>query len=188
MQEKVEAFIQKCADEKRLEEKSYRDRVLRYAGFLSENINYVEVSKKEYDACGGITKKEDGKYYIQRKTPVVISDEEFEAIEKAIPDEKLAELRLEASGAVPQGSEKSWAATFFTIIAWLIWIVGLVISIVGAKVTVVKGSYYTYQAEEFNFTVFITAFITYFIYGCLALCAAELFKKMQTIVNLLKRK
>ena len=89
------------------------------------------------------------------------------------------------AGASHNQAESSFAVRFFTVIAWILWIGGLIISIAGAITT--ESSYYGSETK-FSFLVFITSAFSYFIYGCIAYCAAELFKQLQTIVSLLKKK
>ena len=81
--------------------------------------------------------------------------------------------------------EPSFAVRFFSVIAWVLWIGGFIVSIISANTTQ-EGYYGTYTS--FSFAIFISSLFTYFIYGCLSYCAAELFKKLQTIINLLKKK
>jgi len=65
-------------------------------------------------------------------------------------------------------------STFLKILAWLTWIGGLIISIAGANVSV--SSYST----EFSFTVFLTLFVPFVIYGALLYGMANL---VQDVAN-----
>ncbi len=192
MHEKVEAFLQKQADEKARIENNYHYRVMQYAGLMSDEKAMVEITREEYDRfyatdSANLTYN-DGKYFQLKTIPIDIPDDEFKAIESSISQDKLNEFKLKASGIdLEKDTEgKSVAATFFSVISWLIWLGGLIIAITNA-ISTEQISYYR-SNTSFNFVIFITTFLTYFIYGCFAMCAAELFKKLQTIVNLLKRK
>ena len=62
-------------------------------------------------------------------------------------------------------------ATFLRVLAWIVWIGGLIISIAGAQVT--ELSSYSYRTStHFSFTTFLTLFLTYLIYGVLIMCMA----------------
>lgn len=191
MNEKVEAFLQKQTDDQARIESNYRYRVMEYAGLMSDEKDMVEITIEEYNRFyatdSANLKFDNGRYYQMKTVPIEISEEEFKAVEASLPHDKLEEFKLQASGVdlEKDSNGTSKAATFFTIIAWLLWIGGLIIAIAGALSTEEYGYYRT--RTNLNFTLFITAFLTYFIYGCFAMCAAELFKKLQTIVNLLKR-
>ena len=188
MNAKVESFLNKAMEEEQDREKKYRYLVMEYAGLLSDEKDYCEVTRKEYyDQPEG--KKENGKYYLKKPVPLDIPDEEFSAVEAAIPKEKLEDFRLKAAGAEIMETGKSNAAVFLTVLGWLIWIGGLIISFAGAGVTrTVAGYFGDRTVKEFSFLAFISAFITYLVSGALCLCAAELFRKLQAIVNLLRRK
>lgn len=196
MQEKVQAFLDKCELTKQKQEDYYYYYVMSYANLFADERGFVEVSKNEYNNYSGLesgTKKiEDGHYYVVKRFPLQVSDEEFTAIENAIPKDKLAEFRLQASGIniEKERESSSKAAIFFTVLAWVLWIGGLFISIKSGVVTSEISSYFSYtsSSSQFVFSVFMSSFITYLIGGCICLCAAELFKKLQTIVNLLRRK
>lgn len=191
MNAKVESFLNKAMEEKQDREKKYQYLVMEYAGLLSDEKDYYEVTRKEYIDHPEGSKKENGKYYLKKPVPMIIADEEFSAVEAAIPKEKLEDFRLKAAGAeiMYEETKKSNAAVFLTALGWLIWIGGLIVSFAGAVVTrTVAGYFGDRTVSEFSFLAFISAFISYLVSGALCLCAAELFRKLQTIVNLLRRK
>ena len=193
MNEKVQAFLNKCNDQHELEEMNYRYLVMSHAGLLSDEFDFFQVSQKEYKQYSSsalATKEENGKYYVKKRVPIDISDEEFSFVEGAIPKDTLAEIRLKSIGTeANKEDENSGAAKFFTIIACILFIGGLILAIVSAtsREWVPGYRYGGYYETKFDFMVFITTLLTYFLYGCFSLCASELFKKLQTIVNILRR-
>ena len=95
--------------------------------------------------------------------------------EKVTPEE--FELILKASGMrkTPKFyDDSSAAATFFGIIGVIVLVVGLIISILMAD-----------AARNNEFAVFMENFLTYGMYGCLAFCASELFRRLAKIQSLL---
>ena len=184
MQEKVAEFIQKHEDEQKQKEEKYRAEVISASGLISDEVDFVETTFAEYNTWhyndSSMCKEEDGKYYVKKRLPIILTDEEFAALEKAMPSDKLAEIRAKIDGISIEKEGKSWAGRFLTVIAVILWVGGLIISISGANVE--NG-----WRKEFSFEIFMSIFIVYFISGCFALCGAELFKKLQEIVNLLKK-
>ena len=190
MNENVQAFLDERDADLDLQDRTYYYLVMKKAGLLSTEEDYIEVSEKEFKQVytdPQNSKQKNGKYYIKRRLPLDVSDEEFQAIEAALPAETLNDLRLRSQGVdVEIETESSGAAKFFTVIAWLLFIGGLILALV-VSITEEQYGYYSTRTV-FNFTTFISTFITYYIAGCFSLCAAELFKKLQAIVNLLRRK
>jgi len=185
VQEKVAAFISKYEDEQKKKEAKYREEVISAAGLISDEADFVETTLADYNTWHynnpSMCKIEDGKYYVKKTMPLSLTEEEFAAVENAMPRDKLTEIRAKIDGISTEKEGKSWAGGFLTVIAGILWIGGLIIAILGANV---ENGWRT----EFNFEIFMSIFIIYFISGCFALCAAELFKKLQEIINLLKRK
>lgn len=165
-------------------EARYRKRVLRRAGLLEEKI--VEVDKSEYYSSeySRVEKDEDGTkhYFMMKNAPIDVSDEEFAAIEKTFSEKELADMKsgLLPAQAGPAAEEKSAASSFFAGLGGAIIFIGFIIAIVAAMA--VKES-----SDESAFMVFCTSFLTYLLAGCFCFCASELFKKLQTIVNLLRK-
>ena len=191
MNEKVQAFIDQQEYLKKLQEQKYHYLVAEYAGLMKDEADFIEVTKEEYNEAlyvnASNAKSEDGKYFAKKRLPMDITDEEFASVEASISKEKLAEFKMLATQSKEEKeAAKSGSATFFKVIAWLLFIGGLIIAI-AASVTTEEYGYYRTRTN-FNFQMFLSVYITYFISGCFSLCAAELFKKLQTIVNLLKRK
>ena len=76
----------------------------------------------------------------------------------------------------------SSAAVFLKIIAWILWIGGLILTIVNS----VNGASDRYGDPCFSWKIFFTGIITYTVYGGFAMCAAELFENIQIIANALQ--
>lgn len=193
MNEKVQAFLDKCEDQHELEEMNYHYLVMSHAGLLTDEYDFFQVSQKEYKQYSSsaiATKEENGKYYVKKRVPIDIPDEEFTAVESAIPKDTLADIRLKSKGVeANKEAESSGAATFFTIVACILFVGGFILALVSSiSREWISGYYRGHYETKFDFMIFITTFLTYFLYGCFSLCAAELFKKLQTIVNLLRRK
>lgn len=192
MNEKVQAFLDKREAELDFQDQTYYYLVMKEAGLLSDEKEFFEVTEKEYKAFytdSSNSKKENGKFYIMKKIPIEITDEEFEAVEKALPKEIMDDILLKSQGIdVDKEAENSTAAIFFTILAWTFWIGGFIISRTSSNVTREVTGYFSYTVTEFSFKLFMSTFCIYLISGFFCLCAAELFKKLQTIVNLLRRK
>ena len=106
-----------------------------------------------------------------------LSDEEFAAVEKAFTPEELEAIRKDLVPKEEAKEEKSFSASFFAGIGAVTIFFGLIFSIVVADAA--KGS---------EFTAFINTFMIFLFSGLFCFCIAELFKKLQTIVNLLRGK
>lgn len=194
MNEKVQDFLDKSADKKNLQKQNYYYLVMSHAKLLTDTKQFVEVSSKEYlnyTSVDPASKKTiDGHFYISKYVPIEVTDEEFKAIEEAIDPDTLYNLKLQANGVdLEHGEGTSNAALFLIILGWVLIIGGIIVSYSAGNIsTTESGLYRTYTSTKFDFTVFISSFIVYLVSGAFCFCAAELFKKLQTIVNLLKRK
>ncbi len=69
-------------------------------------------------------------------------------------------------------------ATFLRVLAWIVWIGGLIVSIASATVTVEVGRYGS--STQFSFTTFLTHFLSYIINGVLIMGMASI---VETIAN-----
>ena len=100
MNEKVEEFLNKCKKERSLAENAYRYLVKEYAGILKDERGYMEVGKSEYEQVAAMdadkVKEVNGKYYVFRKLPIDLTEEEFSAVEKEIPEDTLNALKQKA--------------------------------------------------------------------------------------------
>ena len=88
------------------------------------------------------------------------------------------ELRDEVEAI--NSESKSSFATFLRILAWIVWIGGLIISITGANV-VMPGRYSTYT--EFSFGTFLTLLLSYLIYGIILMGVATVVDKVTDTNN-----
>ena len=194
MQPIVEKYLsgQKYAHD--IKNEIYYYYVMEYAGLLSNDEGFAAVSSAEYNSrlfyWPGTAKIKNGIHYRKKRLPYDVSDEEFAAIEATIPQDELDTIKRKSTGQYFEdiATSKSGAAVFFTIIAFILFIGGLIVASNSAYVTVEKGYRYTYTVREFSNTLFWSTYVIYFISGCFSLCAAEMFKKLQAIVNLLNRK
>ena len=212
MNPRVEEYLKACEERKRAQETGaanqqqskeaeYRARVLMKAGLTEEII--TECSQTEYRLASLINqvsreKQEDGWHYKIRKiVPIEVTDEEFAAIEKTVllSNTSQSPTGMQAAGMQTpekQVEEESRSAVFFTGLAWVLFIGGLILAIALAfqQVPSVSTNYYgratTSYSTEFSFSLFLTTYSSFFIGGMFCLAAAELFKKLQTIVNLLR--
>ena len=158
---KVADYLKKKAKIKLENEKKYRESVLAKNGFTHKEKR--EVGPNEYYNC--TEEKNDVTHYYA--VDYVIDDvtpEEYELILKASGMQKKSETVQVSSGA----------AAFFMVIAIVVWVFGLIISILMAD-----------AARNNEFAVFMENFLTYGMYGCLAFCASELFRRLAKIQSLL---
>ena len=189
MQEKIEAFLNRQKTQKGFQEQLYRYQVLEYADLLSTETRLQPATKMEFRSVAPEyrAKKEDG-YYIMKKVPLEVTDEEFSAVEAAVPKDVLEGIRLNVCDTAGIAGRHSHAATFFNILAIIIWVVGLITAILISRNTVTREFGYTVTMEQFNFLLFATTFAASLLTGGVCLCVAELFMRLKSIENLLKRK
>lgn len=179
MRREVEQYLNNHAVDAKKADAENRAKVLIEAGLYE----YPEITEEEYKKImfydKAFIKEVDGVrlFYKKEKVPLEVTDEEYAAILATIPKE---EERVEDEAA------SSGAATFFAAIAWIIWIGGLILAIALSVYEAEVRNYWSYTETKFSFSTFITTYITYFVYGCVSMCAAELFKKLQGILNTLK--
>ena len=194
MDPRVAEYLAKCEQEKQQKDAEWRLKVMRAAGLTYEVK--VECSAEEYQRAPFSSTSyewQDGvcHYYIFHEMLVNVTDEEFAAIEKTITTKEKEEKQL------PQKEleeEKSSAANYFIVLALILWIGGLVVSAIMANqevqhvTTTSYGTTKINTTTEFSFTVFMSTYAIYAVSGALCLAASELFKKLQTIVNLLRKR
>ena len=190
MNPRVIEYLHACEAKKAEQDRAYRENVLRRAGLVEQAE--AECSEEEYYAvpqhCRVREEKlEDGWHFVILKdVPIDVTDEEFAAIEKTqAPEDQEVDVMPE---------QHSGSATFFRVLAWILWIGGLISAIIAANQQVphVSTNYYgsvrTTYTNEFSATTFISTFSIFAISGAFCMAASELFKKLQTIVNLLREK
>ena len=147
---KVANFLKNAAKRKLDNEKKYRDSVLIDCGFCHK--------ESVVDSTG------DRRNVSAKSVADDVTPEEFDLILKASGRNRKPEPVKVTSGA----------AVFFMVIAIVVWVFGLIISILMAD-----------AARSNEFAVFMENFLTYGMYGCLAFCASELFRRLAKIQSLL---
>lgn len=162
---KEDERLQKEAEEekKRLAEKAKRDQTLIRLGLYEKGC--VEVTKDDYY---DEVKKIDGvKHYyrLDQKIALEVTDEEYAAILKTLPETETAPSGEPAS---EESAPKSAAATFFSVIAYITWIFGFITAA-------------ALGAASERFLVFLIYAVAFFFAGAISLCAAEHFKKLTQI-------
>ena len=193
MVDMVDSYLARCKINETTEKQVYCYYVMEHANLMTDERDLVAVSEEEYYShlfhLPKYSLYEKGKYYLRKTLPVEVTEEEFNAIEKTISEKDKAEIRMKATGEYfrERSMGKSTAARFFTVIAVMLWVFGYFISKDSAYVSITKGSYYTYTTRQFDNSLFWSNYAIYVVSGCFSLCAAELFRKLQTIVNLLRR-
>ena len=185
MQEKVESFLSKCEHEKKLAREKYCWLVQEYAGLLNEEEGYVEVSKEDWERFKNSESRPvqyaNGKYYVTKKLPIKMTDEEYAAVEKEIPEKVLKGLKQETTGT---NKDKDWPYIILLTIACLIWAVGLIISVSASTIT----SDYLNAPSSFSFITFLGALIPYLLYGSICFFLAEVCKKARKVINVYEKK
>ena len=185
MQEKVESFLNKCEHEKKLAREKYCWLVQEYAGLLNDEEGYVEVSKEDWERFKNSESRPvqyaNGKYYVTKKLPIKMTDEEYAAVEKEIPEKVLKGLKQETTGT---NKDKDWPYIILLTIACLIWAVGLIISVSASTIT----SGYLNAPSSFSFITFLGALIPYLLYGSICFFLAEVCKKARKVINVYEKK
>ena len=185
MQEKVESFLNKCEHEKKLAREKYCWLVQEYAGLLNDEEGYVEVSKEDWERFKNSESRPvqyaNGKYYVTKKLPIKMTDEEYAAVEKEIPEKVLKGLKQETTGT---NKDKDWPYIILLTIACLIWAVGLIISVSASTIT----SDYLNAPSSFSFITFLGALIPYLLYGSICFFLAEVCKKARKVINVYEKK
>ena len=185
MQEKVESFLNKCEHEKKLAREKYCWLVQEYAGLLNDEEGYVEVSKEDWERFKNSESRPvqyaNGKYYVTKKLPIKMTDEEYAAVEKEIPEKVLKGLKQETTGT---NKDKDWPYIILLTIACLIWAVGLIISISASTIT----SDYLKAPSSFSFITVLGALIPYLLYGAICFFLAEVCKKARKVINVYEKK
>ena len=129
----------------------------------------------------------DGKWCYAKRTkkPIDVTDEEFAQIRKALEDREkwiqrkqvtVTEQKIEETLIEPMERPFSFSvskgAKFLFVIAWILWIGGLIASIVNANAAVMG---------DFSWTLFLSSALTYFFEGGVVMCAAEGLNNLQAI-------
>ena len=86
---------------------------------------------------------------------------------------------------IRKGEVKSYGfATFFTFLAWFLWIGGLIVAISGANVVKSVDRWGDVETE-FSFIQFLTIFLTYLLYGSLAYGMSSVLQKFSGMYDML---
>lgn len=185
MQEKVESFLNKCEHEKKLAREKYCWLVQEYAGLLNDEEGYVEVSKEDWERFKNSESRPvqyaNGKYYVTKKLPIKMTDEEFAAVEKEIPEKVLNGMKRESTDT---NKDKDWPYIILLTVACLIWAAGLIISVSASTIT----SGYLNAPSSFSFITFLGALIPYLLYGAICFFLAEVCKKARKVINVYEKK
>ena len=133
-------------------------------------------------------------YYKEKKVYPELTDDEYAALlEIARTIEQLEIMqkqnnkveakkqRLELSIAAKNNSGSNFAVTFMKVLTWILWIGGIIVSILSARVEVTTVRYYT--ETIFQWPIFLSNFILYFVAGAICMCMSVLFANIQTIAN-----
>ena len=194
MQDKVREYLNDCEHQKELAEARYRYRVLEYAGLLESKKDYIEVTREEYEyykaTDNNLTKYSDWKYYVLKKLPVEMSEEEFAAVEKQIPESVLTKLKQ--SSPIPtakliEKKEKDWVVILLTVAAGIITLGGLILAIMAGRL---PTNYYINDVQQinFSFSVFLSTLLPYILYGTICLFLAEVCKKAGAALKMFGKK
>lgn len=93
------------------------------------------------------------------------------------------EEKVEEDGVSEEETEEengSAFATFLKVLAWIVWIGGLIIASIGSNIT--KMGYYS-SYTEFSFGTFLTLLIPYLIYGVMLMGLATVVDKITDTNN-----
>ena len=186
MQEKVESFLNKCEHEKKLAREKYCWLVQEYAGLLNEEEGYVEVSKEDWERFKNSESRPvqyaNGKYYVTKKLPIKMTDEEYAAVEKEIPEKVLNGMKRESTDT---NKDKDWPYIILLTVACLIWAAGLIISISASPLF---SGLYTKELSGFSFITFFGTLVPYLLYGAICFFLAEVCKKARKVIKLYEKK
>lgn len=125
--------------------------------YSSDNKYSKEFSLTEWD-------DDNNKNRYFKKVPIELTDEEYQEVMKYSEKE--------------YATEKNPVAAALTVIAWCIFIGGLIAGIAMGNVEVEKGYYYKYTTTEFSFAVA-------FVYWCASLISGTIFLGFAEIIKLL---
>lgn len=162
MNDKVKEFLnsKKEAEQKKYEEEKQKTLIELglFEKVYSPNDNYSEeYSSYEWDSANSTNK-----YY--KKVTIEITDEEYQEVKKYSKKEET--------------TENNPIATALTVIAWVIFIGGVIAGCAMGMVEVQRGNYYTYTDTEFSFAVA-------FVYWCVSLISGTMFLGFAEIIKLL---
>lgn len=188
MHEKVAEYLENRSHQKQLTEEKYRWLVLEYAGLLKDSKEHVEITKDDYERYLKSQVEtpliKGGKYYVLKKPPIEMTDEEFAAVEKEIPEKDLNRIKQDAFGIK---KERNWPFILLTAAACLLWTGGLVLALIQS---IVPNNWYIDDVMQysFSFSAFLSALLAYVLPGAVCLFLADVCKKTRIFLKLYKEK
>lgn len=125
----------------------------------------------------------------------ILSDDEYETLLKISLEKERIQEKREAAMKKNNPDERppyafsinamsadsdNFAVGFMKLLSWVLWIGGLIVSFLSASVSV-SGSYYS--SDVFQWPVFFSSLILYFVSGAVCMCMAKVFENIQTIAS-----
>lgn len=187
----VEDYIAKTRKEIDSLKKKQKESLLESLGLYTDDREYSPTGffSQDYPYCDS-TDEVDRYYRIAEKKYPEIDDETFEALQNVLREKKELTPKmpvnqksapLEFDVDAKNTSRNSSAAKFLKAIAWVLWIGGLLLAILSARVEKVTSSY---RVETvFEWQTFISVSTLYFVTGSFAMCMSELFENISSIAN-----
>lgn len=136
-------------------------------------------------------------YYKEKKVyPELTEDEYNKLLEIARTKDQLEMIQKNKIGSVNVAEKKqrfefnisaknnfnsNFAVKFLKVLTWILWIGGIIVSFLSARVEVATVRYST--ETVFQWPIFISNFILYFVAGAICMCMSELFSNIQAIAN-----
>ena len=121
---------------------------------------------------------------------VEMSEEEFAAVEKQIPESVLTKLKQ--SSPIPtakliEKKEKDWVVILLTVAAGIITLGGLILAIMAGRL---PTNYYINDVQQinFSFSIFLSTLLPYILYGAICLFLAEVCKKAGAALKMFGKK
>lgn len=210
MNERLAEFF--AEKEKHLQELevSRREAVLRAAGLVEEVREYVPHDQGLYGLSNHSEVVNGERRFFKRTEKLIeVTDEEFQRIEALLAaqkeyDDKIAEKeraeKVEAAAKEAQnqlteikfftdaGQEESRSAEFLQVLAWIMWVGGIILAIVSAQKNVeVAGKYFSTTNTYFDWMVFFSTAAIYIVAGGFAMALSGICKNLHDISARFKR-
>lgn len=181
MDPRVEQYLAEQEEKTKKRAQAYRAKVLKAAHLTNDmetECSLDEFEQAPEEARGVRVIDGEEHYYRISKVPLDVTDEEFAAIEKTVTLGKADEPEVY--------NQRSGSSIFFMVLAYVLWIGGLIVSFISAYHHYDMQGYGSYTV--FSIEAFLSSYVICIIGGAFCAAASELFKKLQTIVNLLRSK
>lgn len=187
----VEDYIAKTREEINSLKKKQKEALLESIGLYTDEREYSPTGfySRDYPHCDNTD--ENYRYYrITEKQYPEIDDDTFEDLQNVLREkkeltskmpvnQKTAPLEFDVDSKYPPCN--SFAARFMKIVAWILWIGGLILAIFSA---LVEKPVSVYRVETvFEWQTFISVSTLYFVTGSFAMCMSELFNNIATIAS-----